>query len=168
MPRGRPPGVALDPDQDGYPPIEIAGIDVDAMGHLTIPTRIAAGIGWLQSNATQNVLGVLRRAGLMELHAWNPYGIDVVKKKTELETRLQTDLGAQAILTQLTLRYRRLVVRKDLETNLTLDLRLHLGVQKPGASRIYVMRIADRIELLARELLDSRLGEEHDDLADLR
>ena len=165
MRSGRPPGISLDPAQDGSPAVQAAGVDVDGSGRIKIPMQIGQRIGWLNVDAKQDVLVVMPRPGVVELCSWLPHGAAVVAKRTELEARLKAEPDVRAALIQLTLRYRRMVVGKEFRCSLPIDVRLHLGMRQPGSGRLHVLQVSDRIELLSREAMDEVMGEEHDDLA---
>jgi len=152
----------------GPPAVVVAAVDIDVAGHLTIPLRIAERADWLDKvNSRQDVLAVLPKSGIVELLSWAPHGEAVIEKKRELEGRLKDDPMALAALSQLSIRYRRLAITKGLETILGADIRLHLGIQAPTAARVYVMAVDGKIQLLAKDIVESRLTEQHDELSAL-
>jgi hypothetical protein len=164
---GRPPGTPLTPDRGEPALVQVAGADVDLSGRLTIPVHLGQAVGWLNPQAKQDLLLVLPRPGVVELYAWEPHGVGVLAKQSELEARNSADAQARAALTQLALRYRRLALGKGFRCSLPIDVRLHLGMREPGAGRLYVLRSGERLELVSKEAMDEAMGEGHEELEGL-
>lgn len=164
--RGRPPGIQLDPDQEGYPTTQVGGAEVDSGGRISIPQPLGHAVGWLKFGSSQYVLASLREISIVALFPWDSAGEKVVARKRELERQIESEPSALLALQQLIRWYRRIPIAAKFRMSLPSDVLLHLGIGTLP-SRIYVVQTSDRLELISKESLESSLGEQHDALNDL-
>ena len=144
--------MVLDPEAPGLVGQDITTLDI--RGRLRIPWQLAKPIDWLEpTKKSCYALAIFEDPGRIMLCSWEKESPAVLEKRRDLLRR-----DAYADLRLLEDRYRRVLIPRDLRPTLGAGAVMHLGLRLDVERRVYVVRMANVLEILAPSYRDKQLA----------
>ena len=125
--------------------------EIDDRSRIVLPARLLEGLDWFSDAEVVDSLAILTEPGVIQLASWVRYADAIQARRDELALAQRND-----DLRLLEDRYRPLPIPKRRPT-LGESFMTHLGLIFGQATKVYVWRVADRVEILTINARDRRL-----------